>query len=139
MKNKKIKKRQFSLLEVIIAITIVALVATIAVQQIGGSVVEANQKLATTQIAEFKNAIAKYQLNTGRLPGSLQDLVTNGSGANGWKQVLEIIPKDPWGNEYQFSLAPETFNKFEIICYGADGQPGGEGENLDITLSRAKE
>lgn len=138
MKNKKIKKRQFSLLEVVIAITIVALVATIAVQQIGTQTDEAKVGIAQSQIASFKGTIASYQNMTGKLPNSLQDLVTNDSGAKNWRQLLEEIPKDPWNNDYVFQLAPETFNRFEITSYGADGQPGGEGLNADITLNKKK-
>jgi len=139
MKNKRIKKRQFSLLEVIIAITIVALVATIAVQQIGDQSDQARVEAAKIQIASFKDTITTYRINTGKFPNTLQDLVTNESGAKGWRQLLEEIPQDPWNNDYQFRLAPETFNKFEIVSYGADGQPGGEGFNEDITLNKKKD
>ena len=139
MKNKRIKKRQFSLLEVIIAITIVALVATIAVQNLTDSVDDANNKATTIQINAFKSAVSQFKLATGKFPNSLEDLVTNPGDSKSWRQFLEEIPEDPWGNEYMYSLAPETYNKFEIISYGADGQAGGEGFNADITLSKSKD
>lgn len=139
MKNKRIKKRHFSLLEVIIAITIVALVATIAVESLTDSVDEANVRTAEIQMSSFKGAVTKYKLSTGKYPNSLEDLVTNPGDSTSWRQILEEIPKDPWGNDYMFNLAPETFNKFEVISYGADGQAGGEGFNADITLSRSSE
>ena len=139
MKNKTIKKRQFSLLEVIIAITIVALVATIAVQNLSSSVDEANVKTTQIQMASFKSAITNFKLATGKFPNSLEDLVTNPGDSKNWRQFLEEIPKDPWGNDYMYSLAPETFNKFEIVSYGADGQAGGEEFNADITLSKSKD
>lgn len=139
MKNKRIKKRHFSLLEVIIAITIVALVATIAVQNLSTSVDEANVRATEIQMASFKDAVTKFKLSTGKYPNSLQDLVTNPGNSKSWRQFLEEIPKDPWGNDYMYSLAPETFNKFEIVSYGADGQAGGEEFNADITLSRSSE
>ena len=139
MKNKRIKKRQFSLLEVIIAITIIALVATIAVRNLSSTMDDANQKLATTQIHEFKGLVVTYKLATGRLPNSLQDLVTNESGAKGWKQQLEKLPVDPWNNPYVYSLAPETLNGFDIVSYGADGQAGGEGINKDVSLNSPEE
>ena len=138
MKTKrKIKKRQFSLLEIIIAITIVALIAAIAVPGLLGDAEAAKAKAAVVEINNLKGAITRYKLDTGKYPGSLEDLVSNSSGAKNWKQYIEIIPKDPWGNAYVYELRPELFNKFEITSYAADGQSGGEGENADITLSKA--
>ena len=139
MQNKRLKKRQFSLLEVIIAITIVALVATIAVTNLTDSVDDANIKAAEIQMASFKQAIGKYKLATGKFPNSLEDLVSNPGDVKNWQQILEEIPADPWGNDYQYNLAPELFNKFEIISLGADGVAGGEGFNADITLSKSKD
>ena len=66
-----------------------------------------------------------------------KDLVSNSSGAKNWRQYIEVVPNDPWGNAYLYEQRPELFNKFEIISYGADGQSGGEGVNADITLSKA--
>lgn len=137
MKNKQIKKRQFSLLEVIIAITIVALVATIAVRNLSGTMDDANEKLATTQIKNLEGLVITYKLATGRLPGSLQDLVTNEVGAKNWKKQLDKLPEDPWGNSYKFEIDDQSLNGFNIISYGADGQAGGEGINKDISLNNS--
>ena len=137
MKNKKIKKRQFSLLEVIIAITIVALVATIAVRNLSTTMDDANGKLATTQIKNLEGLVITYKLATGRLPGSLQDLVTNEVGAKNWKKQLDKLPEDPWGNAYKFEMDDQSLNGFNIISYGADGQPGGDGINKDVSLNNS--
>ena len=137
MKNKKMKKRQFSLLEVIIAITIVALVATIAVRNLSTTMDDANGKLATTQIKNLEGLVITYKLATGRLPGSLQDLVTNEVGAKNWKKQLDKLPEDPWGNAYKFEIDDQSLNGFNIISYGADGQPGGDGINKDVSLNNS--
>jgi len=42
------------------------------------------------------------------------------------------VPKDPWGNDFVY-LCPGTQGEFDLLSYGADGQPGGEGKNKDIT------
>ena len=139
MKNKRIKKRQFSLLEVIIAITIVALVATIAVTNLTDSVDEANKKAAVIQINSFKSSVQQFKQMTGKFPNRLEDLVSSSGEFKNWRQLLEEIPADPWGNAYDYRVAPETYNKFEITSYGADGQPGGEGFNEDITLNKKKD
>ncbi len=134
----RMRRNSFSLIEVIVAITIVAIVATIAVQNVISQGDVANVKAAEIQINSFKSAISSYRLNTGKFPNSLEDLVRN-PGVSGWKQELENIPKDPWGNPYMYSLAPGTFNQYEIISYGADGQAGGSDVNADITLSKPSE
>ena len=140
MKTKrKIKKHNFSLLEVVIAITIVALIAALAVPAVMDDAEEAKKQAAIVEMNTLKGVIIKYKLATGKFPSTLDDLVTNTTGAANWKQYLETVPKDPWKTSYHFELRPEIFNKFEIISYGADGQPGGEGINSDITLSKAKE
>ena len=56
-----------------------------------------------------------------------------GPAANGWKTggYLEKMPKDPWGNPYQF-LSPGVKGEVDLISLGADGQPGGSGDDADI-------
>lgn len=137
--NKKMKRRNFSLLEIIIAITIVALIAAIAVPGLLDDAESAKVKTATVEMNNLKGAITRYKLDTGKYPASLDDLVSNNTGSKSWKQYIEVVPKDPWGNDYVYEQRPELFNKFEIISYGADSQSGGEGVNADITLSKAAE
>ena len=135
--SKKIRRRNFSLLEIIIAITIVALIAAIAVPGLLGDAEEAKVKTATVEMNNLKGAITRYKLDTGKFPNSLDDLVSNNTGSKNWKQYIEVVPNDPWGNAYIYEVRPELFNKFDITSYGADGQSGGEGVNGDITLSKA--
>jgi hypothetical protein len=66
----------------------------------------------------------------------LQALVakpTAGPAANGWKAggYVERLPKDPWGNAYQY-LSPGIHGEVDLFSLGADGQPGGAGEDADI-------
>ncbi|MCM8531619.1 MAG: type II secretion system major pseudopilin GspG [Lentisphaeraceae bacterium] len=135
--NKRIKRRNFSLLEVIIAISILALVAALAVPNFLGQAEEAKANAAKVEMNTLKQSVTNFKLDTGKFPTSLEDLVSNSQGLKNWKQYLEDVPKDPWGNDYRFESRPELFNKFEIISYGSDGQPGGEGTNADITLSKS--
>ena len=137
MNKRKIKKRQFSLLEVIIAITIVALIAAIAAPNILGQAEKGKIAAAKTEMNNLKNTITQFKLDTGKFPTGLEDLVTNNGGYKNWKQYLEVVPQDPWGNAYVYEIRPDLFNKFEITCYGSDGQSGGEGDNADITLSKS--
>ncbi|MCM8536674.1 MAG: type II secretion system major pseudopilin GspG [Lentisphaeraceae bacterium] len=135
--NRKVRRNNFSLLEVIIAITIVALVAALAVPSFLDDAESAKVNAAKVEINTLKETITRFKLDTGKFPTSIEDLVSNSQGLKNWKQYLETVPNDPWGNAYKFESRPELFNKFEIISYGGDGQPGGEGTNADITLSKS--
>ena len=129
------KKRNFSLIEIMIVLSIIALVAVIVVPNLGTTSDEAKVQAAQIKIQQLSGDIQNYKLKTGKLPGSFEDLV-NDPGVKGWKQILEVVPVDPWENPYQFEETPGSFRGFEILSYGADGQPGGEGFNADITLSK---
>jgi general secretion pathway protein G len=80
-----------------------------------------------------------YRLDNARYPGTEQGLralverPTTEPVPNNWKQggYLERLPKDPWGNDYQY-LNPGTHGEIDVMSYGRDGQPGGEGPDADI-------
>ena len=133
MKTKrKIKKRQFSLLEIIIAISIVALIVAIAAPSVLQQGEKAKVDACKTEIQSLKSTIMQYKIDTGKFPQSLEELAT---GSDGRKALLKKVPKDPWNNDYIFELNPEAFDGFEITSYGPDGQTGGEGINKDIKLT----
>ena len=132
LKNKKMLRRRFSLLEIIIAISIVALIAAIAVPNLLGSAEKAKVDTAKTEINNIKSAVTQYKIDTGKFPNSLSDLTLEGGSKVSY---LKKVPVDPWQNQYIFQLAPGTHDQFEIISYGGDGVSGGEGTNADIKLS----
>ncbi len=136
MKNlKPAKRRQFSLLEIIIAISIVALIAAIAVPNLLGQAEGAKVDACKTEISNLKNAVITFKTTRNKWPSSFEEL-TQGSPGNA--PLLKSVPKDPWDNEYTFEVVPESFDGFEIVSFGADGQSGGEGFNADIKLSEIK-
>ena len=133
MKTKnRIKRRQFSLLEIIIAISIVALIAAIAVPNLLGSAEEAKVNTAKTEINNIKSAIIQFKISEGKFPESLASLTKEGGSK---KSYLKKPPVDPWKNPYTYEIAPDSHEGFEITSFGADGQSGGEGVNADIKLS----
>ena len=70
----------------------------------------------------------------GMVTAVVEDLVKNNSGSKRWKGPYlkgGVIPQDPWGNDYIYKK-PGDHGEFDIISYGADGQPGGEDEDADI-------
>ena len=85
-------------------------------------------------------ALKLYKLDNQRYPNNEQGLQalmtkpTTGPAANGWKAggYIERLPKDPWGNPYQYLSPGVHGGEVEIFSYGADGQPGGTADDADI-------
>jgi general secretion pathway protein G len=94
---------------------------------------------AKNDVQAMKGALDLYKLDNFNYPSTdqgLQALVQKPSGspeARNWKEggYLDRLPKDPWGNEYQY-LSPGVNAEVDIFSYGADGRPSGEGVNADI-------
>jgi len=136
---RKTLARGFTLIEIMVVIAILGIMAAIVVPKLVGHTDTAKVAAAKQDIAVFKQQLILYKLDNQRYPTTeqgLQALVTkptSGPAANGYKEggYLEKIPKDPWGNPYQY-LCPGIKGDFDVFSFGADGQPGGEGINADI-------
>ena len=97
----------------------------------------ANTKTAKLQIEDFSTALDAFRLDMGRYPTNaegLAALVVQPSGATRWNGPYlrkNIIPKDPWGNDYQYR-SPGQHGAFDLYALGADNAEGGDGENQDV-------
>jgi general secretion pathway protein G len=80
-------------------------------------------------------ALDSYRLDTGRYPTTSQGLnaLETNPGDQGWDgpYLKKVLPLDPWKNQYQYQ-SPGTHSDYDLFSYGADGTPGGEGENKDV-------
>ncbi len=140
--GKKCDEKGFTLIELMVVIVILGILAGLIVPRIMGRPEEARQAKARIQIESIETALKLYKLDNGSYPTTeqgLQALVEPpevGELAESWREggYLEKgkIPKDPWGEEYVY-LSPGTQGDFDLMSYGADGEPGGEGKNKDIT------
>jgi len=84
----------------------------------------------------FETALDAYRLDVGKYPTSdqgLEALRTRPDDAEKWDgpYLSKQIPLDPWGHPYEY-VSPGENSEVEIISLGADGSPGGEGEDMDI-------
>lgn len=129
----------FTLLEVMVVVVILGILATLVVPKIISRPDEARVIAAKQDIATVMQALKLYRLDNQRYPTTeqgLQALAARPAGAPAplnWKAggYLERLPKDPWGNFYQY-LNPGVHGEIDIFSFGADGAPGGEGNDADI-------
>jgi general secretion pathway protein G len=129
----------FTLIEVLVVIAILGILAAMIVPKIMGRPDEARRIAARQDVATLMQAMKLYRLDNGRYPSSDQGLKalvekpTVEPVPNNWKPggYLERLPNDPWDNPYQY-LNPGVHGEIDIFSYGADGKPGGEGNDADI-------
>jgi general secretion pathway protein G len=131
----------FTLIEIMVVIVILGILAGLIIPRIMGRPEEARRMKARIQIESIETALKLYKLDNGSYPTTeqgLQALVeppTVGRLPKAWRKggYLEKgkVPKDPWDNEYVY-LCPGVYGDFDIISYGADGEPGGEDKHKDI-------
>ncbi len=127
----------FTLLELLVVIVIIGLLAAYVGPKYFAQLGKSEVTIAKAQIESFEKALDTYRLDVGNYPTSeegLNALLIKPATAAKWNgpYLKKDVPLDPWGNTYTYR-APGNKSDFEIISYGKDGQPGGTGENADIT------
>ena len=134
-------QRGFTLIEIMVVITILGILAALIVPRVVGRTDDARIAAAKQDIASIQQALKLYRLDNGSYPTTEQGLrsllakPTIEPIPPNWKQggYLERsnVPKDPWGNEYKF-LNPGLRGEIDVFSYGRDGAAGGEGVDADI-------
>ena len=130
-------RRGFTLVEVMVVVVILGILAVLIVPRVLGRTDEARIAAAKHDITAIMQSLKLYHLDNGRYPTSeqgLQALVTRPQSAPApanWKPYLDKLPKDPWGNGYQY-LNPGVHGEIDVFSLGADGQPGGSGADAEI-------
>ncbi|MBS0213058.1 MAG: type II secretion system major pseudopilin GspG [Proteobacteria bacterium] len=126
-------QRGFSLLEIMIVIVLIGVIVGLIGARIFGASDQAKYHLAQTQVDTIASKIEQYQSDTGNLPPNLEALVTAPGGVNGWlgPYAKEKDLKDPWNNPLVYKVPGES-GPYDLISYGRDGKPGGDGVDQDI-------
>jgi len=134
-------RRGFTLIEIMVVMVILGILAGLIIPRIMGRPEEARRTKARIQIESIETALKLYKLDNGSYPTTeqgLQALVeppSVGKLASAWREggYLEKgrVPKDPWDSEYVY-LCPGIHGDLDLVSYGADGETGGEGKDMDI-------
>lgn len=134
----KQKVSGFTLVELLVVLIILGLVASIAGPNVMKYLGSSKAKTAKLQLKEIESSLELLFLDTGRYPANdpgLKALVNNETSMAGWNGPYfksGQIPLDPWGNDYVY-VFPGVHGTFDLLSLGADNQPGGEGDDMDIT------
>jgi len=127
------RQRGMSLIEIIIVIVLIGAVLAFVGARVLGGKDRGDYNIAKAQVQTMAGKIESFQMDTGRLPTSLEELVTQPSDVNGWlgpyAKATEL--KDPWGHPLEYR-APGEGGPFDLVSLGKDGKPGGTSVDGDI-------
>ncbi|TDV49628.1 type II secretion system protein G (GspG) [Pseudomonas helmanticensis] len=129
------RRRQsgFTLLEMLAVIVLLGIVATIVVRQVGGNVDKGKYGAGKAQLSSLSMKVESYGLDVGSPPANLQQLLSKPANAVGWAgpYAKPSDLKDPFGHAFGYRY-PGEHGSFDLIFYGQDGQPGGDGYKADL-------
>jgi general secretion pathway protein G len=136
---KTYRQRGFTLIEIMVVVVILGILAALVVPQVMNRPDQAKVTVAKGDIKAIAAALDMYKLDNFNYPSTQQGLsalVEKPSGnpqPRNWNRdgYLKRVPKDPWGNDYQY-LSPGTQGQFDLYSLGADGKQGGSDLNADI-------
>src|SRR5690242_14995390 len=128
----------FTLLELLVVVVIIGLLAGFVAPRYFNQVGKSEINVAKAQIDALEKALDQYRLDTGHYPSTelgLVALVQKPQAEPKWAgpYLRKEVPLDPWGKPYVYKMPGEKGADFDLLSYGKDGQPGGSGENADIT------
>lgn len=127
----------FTLLELLVVVTIIGLLVAFVAPRYFGQVGKSEVNTAKAQVDAFEKALDLYRLDTGRYPSTelgLKALVERPANEPKWNgpYLRKAVPVDPWGRPFAYR-APGAKSDYDLVSLGKDGQPGGSGEDADIS------
>ena len=133
------RQKGFTLIEVMVVITILSILAVLVVPKLVGRSDDARRVAAKVQIKNIEGGLDLYKLDNGLYPTTDQGIealvaIPNiGETPSNWRKegYMQKIPNDPWGNRYIY-MSPGLHGDYDLFSYGADGEAGGEDKYADI-------
>src|SRR5579864_7262378 len=135
--SKRRSERGITLIEMLVVVTINALFAALVAPRMMNQASKARRTAAHAQVNSFMTALGAYKLDTGTFPSTdlgLQALRVKPENVMQWAgpYLPQDIPLDPWGRPYLYKFPGDHGDEPDVVSLGADGQPGGEGNDADI-------
>ncbi len=125
----------FTLIEIVIVLTIISILAAGSIYLIKGNVDVAKETRVDSDIANIATQFQLYEARNLRIPTqdqgikALVERPTTEPLPERWTQLLEEVPRDPWGQDYQYkNPAQRSKKKYDLYSIGADGQDGTEDD-----------
>ena len=130
----------FTLIEIMVVMAIIAMLAAMVGPRLIRQQEKAAVKAAQAQVERLGTALDTYRLDMGRYPTTQEGLGAlmqppGGGGGSRWDgpYLNKDVPLDPWDNPYQYRAPGGGGRPYDLFSFGADGAPGGDGDNRDIT------
>lgn len=134
------KQNGFTLIELLVVVAIIGLLAAYVGPKYFSQIGKSEHAVAKAQVEGFSRALGAYRIDMGAFPTTQEGLtvLTNKPSdsvkAAKWNgpYLEKVAPTDPWGRPYMYRN-PGTKSDFDVSTYGKDGQPGGIGDDADIS------
>ena len=134
------RRAGFTLVELMVVIVIIGLLATVVAINVLPAQGKAMVGKARADISTLEQAIETYRLDNLTFPDNAQGLQALVAAPQGLSQperyreggYVRRLPKDPWGQDYQYRRPSTHGGQFAVVSWGAAGKEGGEGEDADL-------
>lgn len=130
----------YSLMEILVAVAIIAVLATLVAPRLFGQLDRSRATVAETQIRMIETSLDTMRLDIGRYPTEDEGLALLFSPTDAIAPVWigpyldDGVPADPWGNPYRYAAPQDARGVPRVYSYGADNEQGGTGLDADIGL-----